>query len=191
MKAFSSLTIFFCIAICGGATAAAAQPSEAQAIDDAIACRNIEDAMERLACLDAAAETLSVTRIIREEEVAAHAENEKKQFGLSGGDDILRGDDTPEEFGSERIPEKRKERENKRLKSILSKVVEIRISKFGKVTLTLENGQVWRQLNSDSKVLRINGKDKLYTAKVKRSIMGNYMLTIKELKRTIRVRRIK
>lgn len=181
--------IFVGVAAIAGS--AAAQPSEEQAIDAAIACRDIEDPMKRLACLDNAAETLAVTRIIREEEIAEKKENEKKQFGLAASKEALMGEDTPEDFGSEAIPEKRRDRESKRLKSITSKVAEIRINKFGKVTLTLENGQVWRQLSSDSKMLRFPGGDKLYTAKVKRSLMGNYMLTVNELKRTIRVRRVR
>ena len=180
------------------ALSAGAQPSEEEAIDRTIACREIADDLERLACLDKAADTLAVTRIIREEKVAEEKREEREDFGLAGAD---REDDeeavaapvvadTPDDFGSEAIPEVRRDREEKRLKSITAKVAEIRINPYNKVTLTLDNGQVWRQLSSDNKSLGVPSDGKLYTARIKRSLMGNYMLTIEELKRTIRVRRV-
>ena len=176
---------------------ASAQPSEDEAIDAAIACRSIDDPMERLACLDAAAETLSVTRIVQEEEIAEQEREERDAFGLAGRD---RDDDddqpaprvaeTEEDFGREALPEERREREDGRLKNITAKIVEISVNRFGKVTVTLENGQVWRQLDSDDRRLLFPKGDRLYTARVKRSMFGNYMMTVRELDRTIRVRRI-
>jgi len=180
---------------------ASAQETEDAAIDKAIACRDIAEPLERLACLDAAAETLAVTRIIREEEIATKAREEKENFGLAKKDaepketpaptaQVAEITETPDEFGSEGIRKDRKERDKGKLKSIESKIAEIRINQFGKVTLTLENGQIWRQLSSDNKTVHFSKNDRLYTAKVKRSLMGNYMLTVNELKRTIRVRRV-
>lgn len=189
-------TISLSVLLAALMASAHAQEAEDAAIDKAIACRDISEPLDRLACLDAAAETLAVTRIIREEATAEKARDEKENFGLAKKDED--GDDeqmaqiteTPDEFGAERLPEQRKKRDERRLKSIESKITEIRINQFGKVTLTLENGQVWRQLSSDNKSVHFSKKDRLYTAKVKRSMMGNYMLTVNELKRTIRVKRI-
>lgn len=183
-------------AICGGGLASAvAQPSETEAVDAAIACRDITDDLKRLACLDAATETLVVTRIIREEAVEEKKREERTFFGL--GKRKQKDDDfdplvaeTPEEFGGEYLPENIKKRDEKRLKEISVKISEFRVNPYGKVTVTLENGQVWRQLNSDSKTLHFSRKEKLYTAKVKRSTFGNYLMTVKEMRRTIRVRRI-
>ena len=172
--------------------ASAAQTSETEAVDDAIACLSVNDDAERLSCLEAATKTLQVTRIVREEQAAAAVENEKDNFGLPGGSKPEKVAEAPEDFGSENIPDVRRDRENKRLKSIGSKIVEIRLNKFGTATVSLENGQVWRQLDSDNKKLFFgNGGERLLTAKVKRGLMGNYMLTVKELRRTIRVSRIK
>jgi hypothetical protein len=189
MKTFFGV-VGFAASIMAGAIALA-QPSEDEAIDKAIACRDIADDLERLACLDQAAETLAVTRIIREEAVAAKKQEERENFGLPGGGE--KGPvvaETPEEFGAENLPKSRKEREEGKLKSITSKIAEVRINAIGVATLTLENGQVWRQLESDDKKLFFPSGDKLYTAKVKRSLFGNYMLTINELHKTIRVRRV-
>ncbi len=182
-------------AFCAGALSiASAQPSEAQAVDAAIACRDITDDLERLACLDAATETLVVTRIVREEAIEEKKREERTFFGLGGrknkqDDDPLVAE-TPQDFGGEYLPENIKKRDEKRLKQITAKVAEFSVNQYGKVTVTLENGQIWRQLNSDSKRLVFSRKEKLYTAKVKRSTFGNYLLTVKELGRTIRVRRI-
>ena len=175
------------------ASAAAAQPNETEAVDDAIACLNITDDGERLSCLEKAAKTLQVTRIVREEEAAAAKENEKANFGLAGVDDKAPDQvaETADDFGAENIPEVRREKENKRLKSINAKIVEIRLNRIGDATVYLENGQVWRQLDSDNKKLVFGNSDRLLTAKVKRGIMGNYMLIVNELRRTIRVERIK
>ena len=188
---------FFSVSLSAGGFAAAAQPSEDEAIDAAIACRDIQDPMERLACLDAAAETLSVTRIIQEEELAEQEREEREAFGLAGRD---RGDkdktpaprvaETEEDFGREALPEERRAREDGRLKNITAKIAEISVNRFGKVTVTLENGQVWRQLDSDDRRLLFPKGDRLYTARVKRSLFGNYMMTVEELDRTVRVRRI-
>lgn len=181
---------------------AAAQTNEAAAIDQTLACREIEDDMERLQCLDGAAETLAVTRIIREEAVAAKKQEERDGFGLNKKSKTKEErtassqapatpavTETEEEFGSERLADVRKEREDRKLKSISAKIAEVRVNPFGKVTVTLENGQVWRQLNSEGRILKLR-EGRLYNATVKRSLFGNYMLTIKELKRTIRVRRV-
>ncbi|GJL90977.1 hypothetical protein [Hyphococcus sp.] len=170
--------------------AQAVQPSETEAVDSAIACLSIADDADRLKCLDAAAKTLSVTRIVREEREAKVEENIRKSFGLNGND-LADASDTPDNFGSENIDQVRREKEAKRLKSIEAKVVEIRVNSLKVATVSLENGQVWRQLDSDDKVLHFGSKDRLYTAKVKRGAFGNYMLTVNELHTTIRVRRVK
>lgn len=184
-----------------GFTAFAAQAnaqSEEAAVDAAIECLSIDAAEERLACLEAAATTLKRTRIIREEEIIADEKRERDNFGLAGGAEneearsaSTRSADEVDEFGAEAVAEKRKERDNKRLNKINAKIVEVRVNNLGKVTLSLDNGQVWRQLNSDDKRVLFRDDNTLYTATVKRSLMGNYMLKVNELKRTIRVRRIK
>lgn len=173
------------------ASAAAAQPNETEAVDDAIACLNVPNDAERLSCLEKAAKTLQTTRIVREEAAVAAEENEKANFGLPGEDAPKDLAEAPEDFGAEDLPEVRREKEDKRLKSISSKIVEIRVNPHGAATFSLENGQVWRQLDSDGKKLHFGNADRLYTAKVKRSFFGNYMMTVNELHQTIRVRRVK
>ena len=173
------------------ATTAAAQPSETEAVDDAIACLSVQGDGERLACLEKAAQTLKVTRIVREEEAAAAEENEKANFGLAGDSSPEQVAEAPDEFGGEGVDAIRRDKDGKRIKSIKAKIVEVRLNPRNVATVSLENGQVWRQLNSDDKILRFGNKERLLTAKVKRGVLGNYMLTVEELHQTIRVRRVK
>lgn len=179
-----------------------AQPDQEAAIDRALECMKISDDAERLQCMDIATEALSVTRIVREEAIAKKEEAERENFGLSNVQkeaqkeasiisEAPKAEDKVDDFGSESVPEKRKQKEKKRLQKIVSKVVELKVNRFRKITLTLDNGQVWRQINSDDKIIPINDKKKLYTATVKRSIMGNYRLTLNDGRQVIRVRRIK
>jgi len=195
MKTNNQIAIVTGLACAFFVAGASAQGNATDAVSETIACLEIADDTKRLECLDAGAKTLKSTRITFEEETVQNQEKERSHFGLSGSQGEDRADagefETPDEFGSEAIPEKRKERDNKRLKRLTAKIVEIKISPYDKVTLLLENGQIWRQLSADDHVLRFSRDGRLYTAVVKRSIMGNYLLTVKELKRTIRVRRIK
>lgn len=173
---------------------ALAQHAEEQAIDAAIACRDIQDPMERLACLDSAAETLAGTRIVREEEEVKQAQQAREEFGLARKSEETESQsatvETEEEFGGESVRELRQKRDEGRLRNITAKIAEVQVRRNKKLTLTLENGQVWRQLDSDSSNVIFPQRDQLYTARIKRSLMGNYMMTIEELRRTIRVRRV-
>lgn len=170
---------------------AAAQPSESAAVDDAIACLSVENDSERLACLEAAATTLRVTRVVREEQQAKTEEDAKENFGLPAASIPARRAETPEEFGKEKIPEVRRAKDGKRIKSLAAKIVEIRLNAQNVATISLDNGQVWRQLESDDRVLRFGAEERLYTAEIKRKTLGNFMLKVPELNTTIRVRRIK
>ncbi|MEZ5893215.1 MAG: hypothetical protein R3C58_08750 [Parvularculaceae bacterium] len=174
----------------------AAEPAESEkAIDDAISCRDIADDMARLACLDKAADVLATTRILRVQEEAEREKEEKDAFGFAGGKgvDPLTAPvaDTPETFGSESLPDVRRSKDEKRLKRVTGAITEIRMNQFNRATIVLENGQVWKQLSSDSAVLHFGAKERQFTASIKRGAMGNYMLTVEELKKTIRVRRVK
>ena len=198
-KDFVMLRRAICVSLAGLALqlSNAAAQSEAAAVNAAIECLGIESADARLACLEAAATTLKETRIIREDAIAAEAEREREDFGLAKSDRMKETDaakpvvtETEDEFGAEAIASKRKERDETRLQKIDAKIVEVRVDRFGKVTVSLDNGQVWQQLAADDKRV-VFGDGKLYTARVKRSIVGNYMMRVNETGRTIRVRRIK
>jgi hypothetical protein len=162
------------ILVPAGASAQSREEQE-QAIEKTLECRTIEDDAERLACLDRGAEELSKTRFFFESEAA----EAKPQM------------ETEEQFGSESVPEERKKRDETKLKRIASKIAEIRVRTNNRATFTLENGQVWRQLDSDDHVLHFYDKDRLYEATIKRSLFNNYMMKISGMGKAIRVERVK
>jgi len=165
--------------------AADAQEDQNAAADAAIACLDLANAADRLACLEGAARELKATRL-RQETAEESAAAEARPAP------VVAADASPEEqFGAEALAStKRAKREGNRANRLVARVVEFRVNAVGDVTAVLENGQVWRQLPGDSTLLRVPKRDQVFTASIKRGPLGNYMMTIKELKRTIRVRRI-
>lgn len=172
---------------------AAQNSSSDAAIDAALSCRSIADPSARLACLDKAAAAIAETRIIRDDKAPApEAATDMRGFGAPNTPaSAPTTSTTPQEFGSEQVKEVRRARAKEHSETRLeAKVVEARFNPYKVATITLDNGQVWQQLESDD--VNLNMFDgKLYTVRIKRGFMGNYMMTVNELKRTIRVRRVK
>jgi hypothetical protein len=162
-------------------TAIAAQSQDA-AVDALLECRKIENAEARLACMDDASETISETRF-----APAPAALEAKP-AIAADDAFEQSSD--DEFGAENVKEKRKKAESQRQNQLEAKIIEVFSRRNRGVIVTLDNGQKWRQLDSDDRSVRFTGKNKLYTARIKRGPMGNYLMRINELKRSIRVERI-
>lgn len=190
---FKKLFATAVVACAAAAPALAASPVE-KAIDAAMACRTMSDNAQRLACFDAAMggiETAKAEETTRFAEKKAAKEKKKKDdFGLRGND-VLVMDNTPENFGGEAVPEIRAAQEEKRLKAITATATSIKVNSLKQATLTLDNGQVWKQLEADTESLPRQADGKSYAVTIKRATMGNYMATIEELHRTIRVTRVK
>ena len=187
MRALTRLAAAAVAGACVAVSAALAQSAENAAADAAIGCLDIESAEERLACLEGAAKELKATRVRREtaeESAAAEALTAPVVAAESATEEDL--------FGAEALAStKNAAREKDRTTRLASQVVEFRVNPYGDITAVLENGQVWRQLSSDNAIVRIPNKEKVFTVSIKRGALGNYVMTINELKRSIRVRRIK
>lgn len=61
---------------------------------------------------------------------------------------------------------------------------------FEKLVVTLENGQVWKQINGDNQEIRVN-LDRNQTVDITESSLGGYKLRLNEMRRTLRVERVK
>ncbi|MFN0023201.1 MAG: hypothetical protein ACKVS5_04805 [Parvularculaceae bacterium] len=176
-----------CLLAAGLAGPAAAQGVADAATDAAIACLDVSDAGARLGCLENAARDIKATRVrpeTAEESAAAEA----------AAAPVINTEIATEEdlFGAEALPAAKKAiREKNDAVRLSSKVVEFRVNRLGDLTAVLENGQVWRQLSSDGAVVRPSNNGKVYTVSIKRGPLGNYLMKINELDRSIRVRRIK
>ena len=69
-------------------------------------------------------------------------------------------------------------------------VAALDLDRYGKARITLANGQVWRQIGSDSAVLRPSRRDAEagLRASVRRAALGSHRMTIEPTGKTIRVR---
>lgn len=169
----------------------AASPVD-EAIDKALACRDVADNIERLACFDGAVAGVENAKALRAAEVkekkAAKEKKKKEDFGLRGQDVVVMAD-TEENFGGEAVPEIRAAQDEKRLKEISATATSIKVNSLKQATLVLDNGQVWKQLESDNVSIQSAKAGKTVT--IKRAAMGNYMATVEGSARAIRVTRIK
>ncbi len=186
---------------------AAAEPNIDKAIDAAIACRSIGADADRLACLDAAATSLEAARsgvaLRKAEKKQKKKADELAQFGLRGADREIEEEadveealeasttETADEFGAEGIFQARHARLDKKLSEIAATSTKITLNSRRQATLYLDNGQIWRQLSADNRMLTATDKSDPYPVVIKRSAFGNYTATVVGIDRTIRVSRIK
>ncbi|WDI33201.1 hypothetical protein PUV54_08325 [Hyphococcus flavus] len=143
-------------------------------------CRSIADDARRLACFDQAVVGLS--------DVTADAQS-KPESNISVAEAL-----SPEEkFGREDLPETKEqiqERREKELRQLTAKVAEIAENRRGKYVFILENGQVWRQLSSDTNKLLLPNDEEV-SVEIKRRFLGAHSLSLVDDNRSVRVERIK
>ena len=164
--------------------ALAAPLAHADASRDALAeiakCADIADAGERLRCFDAA-----MARV--KSALAAPAPETPSKgfldwFGFSRPQPVTKA----EEFGKpppEQTPEE--------LNEIASPVLEFAKTAHGKAVFILENGQVWRQLDSDTTQVLDPARGSKMTVRIERGFLGSYNLTIDGRNILVKVNRIK
>ena len=150
-----------------------APPPAPQAYKDLVACKAIADPAARLACFDAQVGKLEQATAAGEVVVtdrAAVRETRKGLFGfrlpslgLFGG-----GDDMDE------------------IKEILGTVAAARTFGYGSWRITLEDGSVWEQTDSERLVFDPRKGDKV---KIYRAALGTYRMNV-DGQRAIRVRRV-
>lgn len=144
--------------------------------DTVYACASIEENMARLACYDEAVGRLKAAEEVGDIAIVTRKEVEtvqKEAFGFSLPS--LPGFGAAKESGEDQLD------------SVVFGVKQIERDRYGKVIVTLENGQVWRQTNSD----RVSYSRKLgvESAEVKRAALGSYRMKL-DGGRAFRVKRI-
>ena len=164
------------------ALTAAAGPAFADATRDALAeiakCADITDNAERLKCFDAAMPRAKNALAAPPE---APTKSLLEWFGLSRPATPAT---KPEEFGKP-APEQAE------LNEITSNVIEFGRTPRGKGLFILENGQVWRQLDSDGTVLPDPPQGKTMKVLIERGAFGSYNLTIEGRNGLVKVSRVK
>ncbi|MBI1391600.1 MAG: hypothetical protein GC152_02555 [Alphaproteobacteria bacterium] len=183
--------------------AAVAQPTEGQAMIDAVAaCASIAAAAPRLACYDRA--------VGRPQEAAVSASGAPVDEGSSGSLSAVDPDVTlatrgaaqdPREseprsaeaaFGAEDLPKTFEARKREAgPDNIVAGIVDIATTGYGKYLIVLDNDQVWRQLQADTSRLRTPRDLGDIQATVTRRSLGGYSLSLSTGNRSIRVERVK
>ena len=169
---------------------AAAQTAGPAQLSEIASCREIPKAMDRLRCFDRTTEILepattaiAATAEDGEDDVAAAVISEDDNEGENRSD-LVAG------FGAEDLVVQDADKQLKELRAIATEITKDRRGKF---VITLDNGQIWRQLSSDTKTLRVrknkggDGHDVI----LKKRSLGAYTLRLTTAKRSILVRRIK
>lgn len=90
------------------------------------------------------------------------------------------------DFGSERLPQAADAA--KEPDSMQDRVVKVSFNAFKQFTVTLANGQVWRQLDSDTAVARFAADA---TVKITRGFLDSYSLSVEGVWGAYKVKRIK
>jgi len=138
--------------------------SAAEPLPEAIkACATMRNDIERLACYD---------RAVAHIETGEEAPSKENMFGASTS------------LATPKKPER--ETKDEDLQQISGKVVAVSHSESGAVILTLDNGQVWRQQDSDA-TLVIEIDD---SVTISRASLGTFRLTDKR-GRSARFRRVR
>jgi hypothetical protein len=171
---FLSLAIFVASPACADVTR--------DALTEIAKCADIAEASERLKCFDAAVPRAKSA-------LAAPAEKpaEKSLLEWFGFARPQKSGTKPEDFGKP-APEPGPGEE---ITEITATVLEFAKNPRGKSVFILDNGQVWRQLDADSTVVRDPAPGTKMKVTIETGALGSYNLTIEGRNTLIKVSRLK
>jgi len=150
------------------APALAGLPAFADEPRSALDCYEIKAADERLACYDAVMAGLVADRAAS---IARRAE-------------ILSA------FGSEATADRDALSDIERMSRVEAAVVSHKVNANGMISVTLANGQVWRQIDGDRRIRALQPGVE-YSAEIKRVMLGRYIMKIEPTGASLRVERTK
>ena len=171
LRALGSAMVLGTIALLTPATAHAQSLPDRTA--DYLKCTLIADMSPRLACYDAVSASLRAT-VQNEASPAVEAQPEEDAEARARAN-----------FGASTLPRERQERNEPDEVGVL--ITSWRTSPLGKLVFTTEDGQVWRQSDSN----RLFPRSEQFNATIKKGMMGSYFLKIEGIRRAIRVKRVR
>ncbi|SNT68419.1 hypothetical protein SAMN06297382_0921 [Amphiplicatus metriothermophilus] len=195
MKPLMAGEILICVLLTGSALAQ--EPPMEKAIEEVLACIAIASDEQRLACLDAAAARLARAKAEAVQQKTADAAFSRSDIAPenneAGAPREVVGTVTQsiEEFGAESVHELRAEKKKESLREITAAATSIHLNSRRRATIYLQNGQVWRQLDSDSAFHGHVTPNRSYVVTIKRAALGSYIAKVEGFSRPIRVKRIK
>ena len=176
-------TAIACLLACSSLAFASAVAAGQQAVIER--CKQTSSKDDRIACLEAA--------LLVQEPV------ESKQTAPVVPEPSPAPEPTPavtdatEEVGVEQVVARTQTQEERI--AALKRARGLAVAKYdelahGRLQVTLENGQVWRQIRGDTQTVNATLK-KNQTVDISESSLGGYKLRLNEMQRTIRVQRIR
>jgi hypothetical protein len=165
-------------------------------------CKQSSSDSDRIACLEAAllgkeAETAPESFAAVPIEPEEQADPPGIELDTSPADDSLESaaaaEAQPTGIGAEQViannqsKEDQKETRQEGLGMVIAKYEWV---PYERLVVTFENGQVWRQIKGDTSRIRTS-LERNQTADITESGFGGYMLRLNEMRRTIRVERIR
>ena len=162
-------------------------------------CKQTSSQSDRIACLEAALlgkNPPSATRETAAQPVEPEAQIDPPGMELDAGpaDDSLETAETlPTGIGAEQVIASNKakaEQKEARQQAQGMVIAKYEWVPYERLVVTFENGQVWRQIKGDTRRIRTS-LERNQTANITESGFGGYMLRLNEIRRTIRVERIR
>ena len=161
-----------------------------------LACREVDDPERRLACYDAAVDRAPEASVSTPPDekppspAPASADGSSTVSvadtgeGPANAEDPLSAERLFGKSGVEVRQSVQKATGTKEIDKIEATVTKVQYDASGKVVVTLDNGQVWRQI--DTSRIRLSKKN---TVVIQRASLGSFLLTKSGSKRSVRVRR--
>jgi len=136
-------------------------------VDAVRACKKIENPASRLSCFDLLLSDMDPT-----------PKTSTKQY-------------TEDDFGARDIKKRAQAEEASKQQTLTSGLVEVSRTRNDKYVFILENGQVWKQAQSDIGKLFIPKKLDNVKVVIKRGFLGSHRLKVEGKKRSIKVNRLR
>jgi len=177
MRLFAAILVPFFMA-----TPAHADPAR-DALSEVAKCADVADSTERLKCFDRAA-ALAKSALTSTPQPAAEKRSLLDWFGFSKPATPPK---TPEEYGKPAPAQPDAEA----ITSITFNVLEFARTSRGLSVFILENGQIWRQSEGDTSVVRDPTPGAPMKVTIENGFLGSYNLTIEGRRGLIKVTRLK
>ena len=118
---------------------------------------------------------------------SAYGSNAGSSFGSAPPPQI-----TPQQFGADQMPREEARTEAPReINSISARVKAVAFTPFGHFVVTLDNGQIWQQLQGDADRAHFRKNPKDNRVRISRGLLGSYNLTLNDSDKVFKVTRVK
>jgi len=149
-------------------------------------CARISSTGDRILCLENALRQLSPDE--------ANATPVSEAPEIENGEASVAAAEEPEQSIGDAQVRARNATHEQRLSSLES-AVQLKVARYSKIpyerlVIELDNGQIWRQIKGDVQRIRVN-LDRNQTVDIMQSAIGGYQLRLNEIRRTIRVERVR